>query len=205
MIQCLIQVKMLFKIRQLGFRLKRGKVNGVAIAKRSRAHINRRRCRRAPDLGRNEMKHRGQVAGRWEGEPSCQRERVKSSTRSEASKARQNRATEAGGRAATEPEAMPWSQRCSGWSEVRATVAKALRRGMAGGGVGGVSGPAPAQRSSGARHPSGGAAMQKPLALLRGYAAIWNPGQGIPGHGAGRRCPEPTYTFYRQDRITTNP
>lgn len=104
MIQCLIQVKMLFKIRQLGFRLKRGKVNGVAIAKRSRAHINRRRCRRAPDLGRNEMKHRGQVAGRWEGEPSCQRERVKSSTRSEASKARQNRATEAGGRAATEPE-----------------------------------------------------------------------------------------------------
>ncbi len=61
---------------------------------------------------------------------------MKSSTGSEASKARRTRATEAGGRAATEPEAMPWSQRCSGWSEVRATVVKALRKGMAGGGVG---------------------------------------------------------------------
>ncbi len=40
-----------------------------------------------------------------------------------------------------EPEAMPWSQRCSGWREVRTTVAKALRKGMAGGGTGGGSDP----------------------------------------------------------------
>jgi len=126
------------------------------------------------------------------GEPSCQRERVKSRTKSEAMKARRNRATGAGGRAATERKAMPWSQRYSGWSEVRATVVKALRKGMAGGGTGGMPGPAHSTAEQWDQAPLrlGWAATQKPLALLRGYAAVWNPGQGIRGHAAERRSPK---------------